>query len=224
MSSFLEILKCNKNCVKNISKYLRLLSEIDVEKDKQELKYLLSKLLSSSDNLVHNSRQIPLELGVEFIDGESVYDYTENLIVESSGVKVDYIKENWLALRLPAIPPKRGKTYSQYLILPLEYALQKFFQGQPFQDERKMVLTYRFVYSNAVPRKSYRDYDNLEVKKITDILVSHTTISDHPTIINNYYCSAQGEEIHTEVFLVPEEEFPSWLEWEKTISKEGVLA
>ena len=36
MSSFLEILKCNKNCVKNISKYLRLLSEIDVEKDKQE--------------------------------------------------------------------------------------------------------------------------------------------------------------------------------------------
>lgn len=106
MSSFLEILKCNKNCVKNISKYLRLLSEIDVEKDKQELKYLLSKLLSSSDNLVHNSRQIPLELGVEFIDGESVYDYTENLIVESSGIKVDCIKENWLALRLPAIPPK----------------------------------------------------------------------------------------------------------------------
>lgn len=223
MNSFKEILICNTNCVASIQNCLFLLSEIDVEKDTEEFKYLLNKLLNSSDNLIHNSRQIPLEIGVEFIDGKNVRDYTASLIVESSGVKVDYIKKNWLALRLPAIPPKRGKTYSQYLILPLEYALRNFFQEESFQDERKMVLIYRFVYSNTVPFSMYLDFDNLEVKKITDVIVSHTTISDHPTRLNNYYCSAQGEETHTEVFLIPAEDFPSWFQWEKSISEKGIL-
>lgn len=218
-----ELLDCNETCIKSITKYVKLLREADVEKDKDKLGQLISKLLNSSDNLIHNSRQIPLELGITSIDEKDVYDYRDEIVVESSGIKIDYVKDNWLGLRLPAIPPKRNKSYSKYLLLPLQFTLSNFFSEEPFNDKRKMVLIYRFVYSSSVPTNMYLDYDNLEVKMITDVVTSHTIISDHPTRLNTYCCSIQGEETHTEVFLIPEEEFPFWLEWEKTISKEGIL-
>lgn len=222
-SSFKEILNCNENCVKNIIEYLDALKKVD-EEDTEHIKKLIDNLINSSDCLVHNSRQLPLEMCVEYINGKNIRDLTEDLIVESSGVKVDYINDNWLRLRLPAIPPKRSKkNYSDYLFLPLHYALSKSFQEQIFSNKGKKILIYRFVYSKTVPQKSYLDYDNLEVKMITDVIVSHTTKTDNPTKLNNYYCSAQGEETHTEVFLIPDEDFPAWLEWENSISEKGIF-
>lgn len=221
-NSLKTILIYNENCIKNIIDYLDALKNVD-ENNAEQIKSLLDNLINSSDCLVHNVRQMPLEMGVECINGKNIRDLTEELIVESSGVKVDYIKDNWLGLRLPAIPPKRDNNYSDYLFLPLNFALKKFFQDRLFINKGKMILIYRFVYSNTVPQKMYLDYDNLEVKMITDVIVSHTTKTDHPTKLNNYYCFAQGEETHTEVFLLPNEDFPAWLEWEKSISKDGIL-
>lgn len=218
-----EILDINQSCVADAKKYLDELGEVDAINNSKKAKSLIVKLLNVLDCLIHNSRQLPLEMGVEYINGKHIHDLTEELVVDSSGVKVDYIKDNWLSIRLPAIPPKRSKHYSQYLFLPLQYSLRNFFHENLFSDKRKMVLCYRFVYAKTVPLKSYLDFDNLEVKMITDIITSHTTFSDHPTRLNNYYCSAQGEETHTEVFLVPAEEFSAWLEWEKTISEKGIL-
>lgn len=54
----------------------------------------------------------------------------------------------------------------------------------------------------------YLDYDNLELKMLTDVIASHTTMTDAPYRLNSYCCSAQGEKTHMEFFLIPLEDFP----------------
>lgn len=209
--------------LKKVEGFIAELDKIDVYIESNRAFYLTSELIQNLDFLTKISRQLPFEMGINRINGKDVYEIIDDVIVESSGVKVDYIKEGWLGIRLPALPPKRKQFHSRHLFEPLNIALREFFDNQLFLDKRKMVLCCRFVYSNTVPLESYLDYDNLELKMLTDVIASHTTMTDAPYRLNSYCCSAQGEETHMEIFLILLEDFPSWLEYEKLIPKKGVL-
>lgn len=209
--------------LKKVEGYIAELDKIDVYIESNRTFYLTSELIQNLDFLTKISRQLPFEMCINHINSKDVYDIMDKVIVESAGIEVDYISDGWLGIRLPALPPKRKQFHSRYLFEPLNIALSRFFETQMFLDKRKMVLVYRFVYSDTVPTNMYLDYDNLELKMLTDVIASHTTMTDAPYRLNSYCCSAQGEETHMEIFLIPLEDFPSWLEYEKTIPSKGVL-
>ena len=45
---------------------------------------------------------------------------------------------------------------------------------------------------------------------------------DNPTTCSHYECSAQGDRERTEIYVVPQAEFPKWLLSEKSMPEEGV--
>lgn len=218
-----EIIRLDETSLQKLQRFLDELDEIEVEENNERALYLTSEIIKILDYMNDMSRQLPLQYGVSYINGKDVYDLKEELIIESSSIKIGYINNNWLSIRLPALPPKRKQFHSKYLYEPLKLSLKNFFENCPFNDKRKMVLCYRFVYSKTVPFKIYMDHDNLEIKMLTDLISSYTIKSDAPHRLNNYYCSAQGEETHTEIFLVPVDDFPSWLDYEKSISEKGIF-
>ena len=45
---------------------------------------------------------------------------------------------------------------------------------------------------------------------------------DGPTACSQYECSAKGDRERTEIYVVPQTEFPQWLLSEKSMPEEGV--
>ena len=45
---------------------------------------------------------------------------------------------------------------------------------------------------------------------------------DNPAACSQYECSAKGDRERTEIYVVPETEFPQWLLSEKSMPEEGV--
>lgn len=180
-------------------------------------------LIKESERLCKVVRTLPLKFNCEKFDGRDNFDVVKEQIADCWDIKIGYIKDKWLCVKLPILAPNMQGYTSDIMYEPLNLTLEKFFDDKVFNDKRPMVICYRFVYSPDIPERHYRDHDNKEIKMITDAIANVTLIDDSPKHLNHYYSSAKGEESHTEVFLIPREEFIEWLEYETTISAKGVI-
>lgn len=181
------------------------------------------ELMMEMERLCKVVRTVPLKLGVARINGKDIFDATQDAISDNWDIKIGYAESKWLCVILPIIAPKINGWTSDILYEPLNLSLEKFFSKKVFIDKRPMVICYRFVYSKDVPIRNYHDHDNKEIKMITDTITNLTLIDDKPKYLNHYYCTATGVDSHTEVFLVPREEFSEWLEYESTITEKGAI-
>lgn len=84
------------------------------------------------------------------------------------------------------------------------------------------MLIYRHVYSRDRPERQRRDHDNIEVNMVSDTVALYVLPDDGPEICCHYYCSAAAQTERTEVYVVPQTEFPYWFESEKKMPEEGV--
>ena len=57
---------------------------------------------------------------------------------------------------------------------------------------------------------------------VSDIVAMYVLPDDGPSVCSHYYCSAQGSFDRTEVYVVPQDEFPDWLKQEKQMPDKGV--
>lgn len=73
------------------------------------------------------------------------------------------------------------------------------------------VLIYRHVYDSARPERAWRDHDNIEQNMVTDIIALYLLPDDAPARCAHFYCSAAGPADRTEVYVVPREQFPTWI-------------
>lgn len=84
------------------------------------------------------------------------------------------------------------------------------------------VLIYRHVYAKTRPERKRRDHDNIEINMVSDIIALYVMEDDAPSFCRHYYCSAAAMEERTEVYVVPNEDFPLWLKIEKSMPEEGI--
>lgn len=181
------------------------------------------ELMMEMERLCKVVRTIPLKLGVAKIKDKDIFNATQDAISDNWDIKIGYAEDKWLCVIIPIIAPKINGWTSDILYEPLNLSLEKFFDNKVFIDKRPMVICYRFVYGKDIPVRNYHDHDNKEIKMITDTITNLTLIDDNPKCLNHYYCTATGIDSHTDVFLVPREEFSEWLEYESTITEEGVI-
>lgn len=221
-----DIIYCRKKVEKlneNITDIEHQLNYGDLETAKE----LTEKMMKELDRLCIFVRDIPLSMPVRMKDGKDFFDTTKDKIATNLDIQIGYADNKWFCVRLPIVAPKINGWTSNVLYEPLYLSLEKFADAnrktRKLKDKRPMVICYRFVYGEGIPIKNYHDHDNKEVKMITDAITTFTTSSDSPHHLNNYYCSATGEESHTEVFLIPREEFAEWLKYESTLTEKGVI-
>lgn len=142
-------------------------------------------------------------------------DLAEQTMEETIPVTMGFGKRGWFCLRIPALLPKKGTGSPIYIQEYLYPAMRRFFDGKPPTRYPDCVLAYRHVYDQKRPERACRDHDNIEQNMVTDIVALYLLPDDAPLRCAHYYCSAMGPQDQTEVYVVPRELFPCWLESEK---------
>lgn len=145
-----------------------------------------------------------------------------NLMALCIPVEIGFTVEGWFGLRIPALLPRKDAGSADYIRSFLYPAMRDFFMGKEPVRFTDCVLAYRHVYDRSRPERRLRDHDNIEINMVSDIVAMYVMPDDGPKICSHYYCSAEGNEERTEVYVVPREQFPLWLTMEKTMPDKGV--
>lgn len=143
--------------------------------------------------------------------------------VESpSPVEIGFTREGWFSLRMPMLLPKKERGSAAFVRMLLLPALRRFFQGKPPVRISPCVLVFRHVYTRDRPDRALRDHDNIETNMAADCVALYVMEDDNPAACSQYECSAKGDRERTEIYVVPQAEFPQWLLSEKSMPEEGV--
>ena len=126
-------------------------------------------------------------------------------------IEMGYTELGWFCLRIPALLPKKECGSPVYIQQALYPAMGRFFQGKVPPSYSDCVLVYRHVYDQNRPERAWRDHDNIEQNMVTDILTLYLLPDDAPARCAHFYCSAPGPTDSTEVYVVPKEQFPTWI-------------
>ncbi len=132
----------------------------------------------------------------------------QNLIDVSIRVDVGFTQEGWFSVRMPLLLPKKESGSADYVRSFLYPAMKDFFRCKSPVRYTNCVLIYRHVYAKTRPERKRRDHDNIEINMVSDIIALYVMEDDAPSFCRHYYCSAAAMEERTEVYVVPNEDFP----------------
>ncbi len=137
-------------------------------------------------------------------------------------ITIGFTSRNWFSVRIPALLPKKEEGSADYIRFSLYLAMKDFFSNsEPIRYEN-CVLIYRHIYERDRPERKKRDHDNIEINMVSDIVAMYVMNDDGPATCSHYYCSSDGNEERTEIYVVPEAEFTDFINAEKSMPDEGV--
>jgi len=70
-------------------------------------------------------------------------------------------------------------------------------------------VCFRNVYT--LGGKSVRDHDNIETKKVLDVITAYLLVDDTGLLCSNFYTTTVGDNEQTEVYIVSKNDFEKWL-------------
>lgn len=147
----------------------------------------------------------------------------EMAMAEVIPVEMGYTEQGWFAVRMPWLLPIKEKGSVKYIRGYLYPALNRFFQHSVPRRFDRCVIIFRHVYDRKQSEKQYRDHDNIETNFVVDALALYVMVDDSPLRCQHHYCSAEGSQNRTEVYVVPEHDFFAWYKLSKSIPEEGVM-
>lgn len=128
------------------------------------------------------------------------------------GVEIRY-EDSLLEITLPCLLPKRQKRQSsEFLIDPIYAALNQYAKSHPLPQFQHCVVCFSHVYCHEQPNRRVRDYDNLELKQLLDVVSSFIMVDDSGLLCDAYNTTELGESDCTRIFIMSPERFPRWLE------------
>lgn len=147
----------------------------------------------------------------------------ENILRDIYPIDIGYTEERWFCMRMPMLLPKKeSKASREYLNSWLYPALSDYFRKLLVPMARRCVIIYRHVYAPDRAKSMYRDHDNIEIKQVTDAIAMFLVVDDAPAYCCHYHCSARGNPVRTEVYVIPKEDFAKWLALEPDFPPEGL--
>lgn len=127
------------------------------------------------------------------------------------GVVVSY-EDSLLEITLPCLLPKRQKRQSsEFLIDPIHAALSQYAKSHPMPQFQHCVVCFSHVYCQKLPERRVRDYDNLELKQLLDVVASFIMVDDSGLLCDAYNTTELGETDCTRISIMPQSRFPTWL-------------
>lgn len=140
--------------------------------------------------------------------GKSMY---MNEVVNTLGIQVSY-EDSILSIILPGLFPKRRiRSSTAFLHDPLHYALKEFFTDHDITPYKECVICFCLVYDRELPRHRIKDYDNLELKLILDVISAYVLFDDSGIYCDDHHTTELGEADQTIVYIMEKSRFPVWL-------------
>ena len=203
--------------IKEAEKLLRQLTAIKTDYAEKRIEEALAKSVTAakiSEGVALKTRALPAHTGHPQADA-----MVQNAIEESVRVEMSFTEEGWFSLRMPILLPRKEKSSRSYIRGFLYPALERFALAREKIRYRNCVLIFRHVYDGHRPEREYRDHDNIELNTVVDAIAMFFLVDDTPLECRHYYCSAAGDEERTEVYIVPREDFETWLVMENSPEK-----
>lgn len=134
----------------------------------------------------------------------------------AQGIKVRY-EDGVFEVTLPGMLPKRKQWQSaEYLLDSLEAALSQYARGHPLPHFEHCVIAFSLIYNRDLPERRIRDYDNLELKQVQDLIAAFVLTDDTGALCDAYHTTTLGNTDQTCVSIMDRERFPVWLMAQKT--------
>lgn len=125
-----------------------------------------------------------------------------------------------LEITLPCLLPKRKQRRStEFLIDPLYFTLNSYVCNHKVPHFKDCVVCFAHVYDESMPSTRIRDYDNLELKQLLDVVSSFVMLDDSGLLCDAYNTTEWGTTDCTRMTIMPKERFPKWLEERKNVIK-----
>lgn len=183
----------------------------------EEAGVILREIAMLAGGITVRHRQMMLASGVPDARAE-----VEKIIAQIHPVEIGFTPEGWFSLRMEPLARTRDTASKEYIRGIIYPAMRRFFADKATVRYPRCTLVFRHVYDRNTPDAQYRDYNNAEVKLITDTVAMYVMTDDDPLHCNVFHCSAPGPESRTEVYVVPREDFAGWFAKEPGFPDAGI--
>lgn len=158
--------------------------------------------------------------------GELITCRLRHLIYVSTNVKkTDYLasagvvqgieiqcEDGILEITLPCLLPKRKQRKStEFLIDPLYFTLSSYADNHSLPHFEECVVCFSHIYDKELSSRRIRDYDNLELKQILDVVSTFVMVDDTGLLCDAYNTTEFGESDCTRITVMEKERFTEWL-------------
>lgn len=166
--------------------------------------------------------------------GENIACRLRHLIYATTGIKKsEYMKsaavmqgvqircENGVVeITLPSLLPKRKQRQStEFLLDPIYFALSDYADSDPLPKFHHCVVCFSHIYCRELPARRVRDYDNLELKQLLDVVSTFIMADDTGLLCDAYNTTELGDADCTRISVMDKDRFSSWLEERKNSVK-----
>ncbi len=118
-------------------------------------------------------------------------------------------------IELPCLFPKRKKQGSSYLTDPLYFLLDRYTSTHRIRRLENAVICYIHTYDRHRSSQKIRDYDNLELKQVQDVIAAFMLVDDSGICCDTYHTTEVGDKentrVSTRVLVMPKSHFSVWL-------------
>ena len=146
----------------------------------------------------------------------------KQVLTDAASAKCGYTEEGWFCAVIPALLPKKRNSSTGYIKEIMYASLERFFMDKPMRKFGKCTIIFRHIYNRDNPKRAWRDHDNIEIKTVIDAIALFVMEDDSPHVCQHFYCSAEGDQDKTKVYIVPQEEFLMWCKMHPSIPDDGL--
>ena len=130
---------------------------------------------------------------------------------EMQGIRVD-MTDGILSVRLPALLPKKTRTEGFKFLQPALHAvLKQYAEQQNLPHFHECTVCVEHIYDRCLPVKAVRDYDNLEMKEVLDIIALYCMTDDTGALCNQFQTTRFADSSCTIISIMQKEKFSAWL-------------
>lgn len=120
--------------------------------------------------------------------------------------------EGVLEITLPCLLPKRKQRQStEFLIDPLYFTLSQYADSHQLPKYKHCVVCFSHIYSEESASRKVRDYDNLELKQLLDVLSTYIMEDDTGLLVDAYNTTEIGKTDCTRISVMNKERFARWI-------------
>ena len=182
-----------------------------------ETSKILRDIAMLSSKITVRLREMLVDCGIP-AEIEKIQEY----ITEVYPMEIGFTPEGWFGIRMEPLAKTKSTASKEYIRGIIYPAMRRFFADKATVRYTQCTMIFRHVYDRNIPNAQFRDYDNVEVKMVTDTIAMYVMVYDSPLHCRTFHCCAPGKESRTEVYVVPQNDFKKWCEMEDSIPDEGM--
>lgn len=151
----------------------------------------IRKLIYTTTNLTPNNylKEALMELDIKIVFKDDIYE-----------------------IEVPTLLMKKGKDQSSdYVASPLARCLDNFVEENELRFGENLVVCFNQIYDENSPLRRVRDYDNIDLKRILDIVAIYFLDDDSGYYIDMFNTTTFGEKDMTKISIMDKKYFENWL-------------